>query len=210
MYVSLENPFLCYSGALLWRALQNPNLSMVLHTPALPLCSRPAQSVQLNPGQPMKSKELESQLICAYAKLKLRYWLCWYLSETRFWSLHNQIFTCFERENSSFSFSFPAEQTSYGLWLCQIKQSYASLVQKKRCPKTIISNKIEFLLEKQQPAGVEIVTLRKTLKRTVNRNWINLASNTNKRVSPNGDGGLLHGPRVGQCVWRVITATVAK
>lgn len=74
----------------------------------------------------------------------------------------------------------------------------------------IISNKIKFLLEKQRPAGVEIITLRKMLKRTVNWNWINLASNTNKRMLPNGDRGLLHGPRVGRCVWRVIGSNSGK
>lgn len=84
------------------------------------------------------------------------------------------------------------------------------LVQKKNCPKMIISNKIKFLLEKQRPAGVEIITLRKMLKRTVNWNWINLASNTNKCMLPNGDRGLLHGPRAGRCVWRVIGSNSGK
>lgn len=74
----------------------------------------------------------------------------------------------------------------------------------EKCPKMIISNKIKFLLEKQRPAGVEIITLRKMLKRTVNWNWINLASNTNKRMLPNGDGRLLHGPCADWCVCRVI------
>lgn len=69
--------------------------------------------------------------------------------------------------------------------------------RKKKWPKIILSNKIKFLLEKQRPAGVEIITLRKPLKRTVNWNWINLASNTNKRMLPNADIGLPHGPRVG-------------
>lgn len=51
----------------------------------------------------------------------------------------------------------------------------------------IISNKIKFLLEKQRPAGVEIITLRKMLKRTVNWSWINLAGNTNKCLLPTGE-----------------------
>lgn len=53
----------------------------------------------------------------------------------------------------------------------------------------IISNKIKFLLEKQRPVGVEIITLRKMLKRTVNWSWINLAGNTNKCMLPNGERG---------------------
>ena len=48
------------------------------------------------------------------------------------------------------------------------------------------------------------------LKRTVNWNWINLASNTNKRMLPNGDRGLLHGPRVGRRAWSVTGSNSGK
>lgn len=67
--------------------------------------SRLGLSLQLNPDQVMKSNELESQFICACMKLKQHYWLCWYFSETRFWPLHNQIFTFLGREQV-FLFSF--------------------------------------------------------------------------------------------------------
>lgn len=75
----------------------------------------------------------------------------------------------------------------------------------------IISNKIKFFLEKLQPAGVEIITLRKTLKRTVNWSWINLAGNTNKCMLPNGDErGLLHGPCEAEVCGGLLAARVAK
>lgn len=75
----------------------------------------------------------------------------------------------------------------------------------------IISNKIKFLLEKQRPAGVEIITLRKMLKRTVNWSWINLAGNTNKCMLPNGDErGLLRGPPEAEVWGGLLAARVAK
>lgn len=67
--------------------------------------SRLDQSLLLNPDQATKSKEPGSQFICACVKLKQRYWLCWYFSETRFWPPHNQFFTFFWREQL-FLFSF--------------------------------------------------------------------------------------------------------
>lgn len=48
------------------------------------------------------------------------------------------------------------------------------------------------------------------LKRTVNWNWINLASNTNKRMLPNGDGRLLHNPCMGWCVCRATAGNGGK
>lgn len=74
----------------------------------------------------------------------------------------------------------------------------------------ITSNKIKFISEKQRPAGVEIITLRKMLKRTVNWSWINLAGNTNKCVLPNGERGLLHGPRGAEVCGGLLAARVAK